>query len=104
MKLKNKIALVTGASSGIGEACARALSGNGAKVILTGRNQTKLKELSEEIGGTFLTANLSISEDIINLFESIDGSIDILVNNAGVAPKAPIIDGKIEAFESLLTK
>ena len=47
MKLKNKIALVTGASSGIGEACARALSGNGAKVILTGRNQTKLKELSE---------------------------------------------------------
>ena len=103
MKLKNKIALVTGASSGIGEACARALSGNGAKVILTGRNQTKLKELSEEIGGTFLTANLSISEDIINLFESIDGSIDILVNNAGVAPKAHIIDGKIEAFESLLS-
>ena len=103
MKLKNKIALVTGASSGIGEACARALSGNGAKVILTGRNQTKLKELSEEIGGTFLTANLSISGDIINLFESIDGSIDILVNNAGVAPKAPIIDGKIEAFESLLS-
>ena len=39
MKLKNKTALVTGASSGIGEACARALSGNGAKVILTGRNQ-----------------------------------------------------------------
>ena len=71
MKLKNKIALVTGASSGIGEASARALSGNGAKVILTGRNQKKLKELSEEIGGTFLTANLSISEDIINLFESI---------------------------------
>ena len=102
MKLKNKTALVTGASSGIGEACARALSGNGAKVILTGRNQKKLEQLSKEIGGIFLTANLSISEDIISLFEAIDGSIDILVNNAGVAPKASIIDGKIEAFETLL--
>ena len=102
MKLKNKTALITGASSGIGEACARALSDNGAEVILTGRNQTKLEQLSEEIGGIFLTANLSISEDIISLFEAIDGSIDILVNNAGVAPKASIIDGKIEAFETLL--
>ena len=102
MKLKNKIALVTGASSGIGEACARALSGNGAKVILTGRNQKKLEQLSKEIGGIFLTANLSISEDVVSLFEAIDGSIDILVNNAGVAPKASIIDGDIEAFQTLL--
>ena len=102
MKLKNKTALVTGASSGIGEACARALSGNGAKVILTGRNQKKLEQLSKEIGGIFLTANLSISEDVFSLFEAIDGSIDILVNNAGVAPKASIIDGDIEAFQTLL--
>ena len=102
MKLKNKTALVTGASSGIGEACARALSGNGAKVILTGRNQKKLEQLSKEIGGIFLTANLSISEDVVSLFEAIEGSIDILVNNAGVAPKASIIDGDIEAFQTLL--
>ena len=102
MKLKNKTALVTVASSGIGEACARTLSGNGAKVILTGRNQKKLEQLSKEIGGIFLTANLSISEDVVSLFEAIDGSIDILVNNAGVAPKASIIDGDIEAFQTLL--
>ena len=102
MKLKNKTALVTGASSGIGEACARALSGNGAKVILIGRNQKKLEQLSKEIGGIFLTANLSISEDVVSLFEAIDGSIDILVNNAGVAPKASIIDGDVEAFQTLL--
>ena len=102
MKLKNKTALVTGASSGIGEACARALSGNGAKVILTGRNQKKLEQLSKEIGGIFLTANLSISEDVVSLFEAIDGSIDILINNAGVAPKASIIDGDVEAFQTLL--
>ena len=101
MKLKNKTALVTGASSGIGEACARALSGNGAKVILTGRNQKKLEQLSKEIGGIFLTANLSISEDVVSLFEAIDGSIDILVNNAGVAPKASIIDGDIEAQQGI---
>ena len=102
MKLKNKTVLITGASSGIGEACARALSDNGAEVILTGRNQTKLEQISEEIGGIFLTANLSISEEIISLFEAIDGSIDILVNNAGVAPKASIIDGDVEAFQTLL--
>ena len=102
MKLKNKTVLITGASSGIGEACARALSGNGAKVILTGRNQKKLEQLSKEIGGIFLTANLSISEDVVSLFEAIDGSIDILVNNAGVAPKASIIDGDVEAFQTLL--
>ena len=102
MKLKNKTALITGASSGIGEACARALSDNGAKVILTGRNQKKLEQLSKEIGGIFLTANLSISEDVVSLFEAIDGSIDILVNNAGVAPKASIIDGDVEAFQTLL--
>ena len=102
MKLKNKTALVTGASSGIGEACARALSGNGAKVILTGRNQKKLEQLSKETGGIFLTANLSISEDVVSLFEAIFGSIDILVNNAGVAPKASIIDGDVEAFQTLL--
>ena len=102
MKLKNKTALITGASSGIGAACAKALANNGAKVVLTGRNQTSLEQLSEEIGGRYMVADISQNDEVIKLFDEIDESIDILVNNAGIAPKASIIEGKIESFEDLL--
>ena len=102
MKLKNKTALITGASSGIGVACAKALANNGAKVVLTGRNQTSLEQLSEEIGGRYMVADISQNDEVIKLFDEIDESIDILVNNAGIAPKASIIEGKIESFEDLL--
>lgn len=102
MKLKNKTALITGASSGIGAACAKALANNGAKVVLTGRNQTRLEQLSEEIGGRYMLADISQNDEVIKLFDEIGESIDILVNNAGIAPKASIIEGKIESFEDLL--
>ena len=102
MKLKNKTALITGASSGIGAACAKALANNGAKVVLTGRNQTSLEQLSEEIGGRYMVADISQNDEVIKLFDEIGESIDILVNNAGIAPKATIIKGKIESFEDLL--
>ena len=102
MKLKNKTALITGASSGIGAACAKALANNGAKVVLTGRNQTRLEQLSEEIGGRYMVADISQNHEAIKLFDEIGESIDILVNNAGIAPKASIIEGKIESFEDLL--
>lgn len=102
MKLKNKTALITGASSGIGAACAKALANNGAKVVLTGRNQTSLEQLSEEIGGRYVVADISQNDEVIKLFDEIGESIDILVNNAGIAPNASIIEGKIESFEDLL--
>ena len=102
MKLKNKTALITGASSGIGAACAKALANTGAKVVLTGRNQTRLEQLSEEIGGRYMVADISQNDEVIKLFDEIGESIDILVNNAGIAPKASIIEGKIESFEDLL--
>ena len=102
MKLKNKTALITGASSGIGAACAKALANNGAKVVLTGRNQTSLEQLSEEIGGRYMMADISQNDEVIKLFDEIGESIDILVNNAGIAPKASIIEGKIDSFEDLL--
>lgn len=102
MKLKNKTALITGASSGIGAACAKALANNGAKVVLTGRNQTSLEQLSEEIGGRYMVADISQNDEVIKMFDEIGESIDILVNNAGIAPKASIIEGKIESFEDLL--
>ena len=67
MKLKNKTALITGASSRIGAACAKALANNGAKVVLTGRNQTRLEHLSEEIGGRYMIADISQNHEVIKL-------------------------------------
>lgn len=102
MTLKNKIALITGASSGIGEACAKALSKEGARLILTGRNEVKLKELAEKMDAAFITADLQNSEEVEKLFNEVGTSIDILINNAGIAPSASIINGDINSFKELL--
>ena len=90
--LTGKTALVTGASQGIGRACAMALSAQGACVILAARNLDKLQQVADEIassGGTALIQEIDVSQE-----ESIKvaaravlarrGIVDILVNNAGV--------------------
>ena len=102
MSLKGKCALITGASSGIGAACARALAEKGARVILTGRNEAALKELAEATGGEAITADLRDMAEIERLFTRAGERIDILINNAGIAPRAPIIDGDPEHFRELL--
>jgi NADP-dependent 3-hydroxy acid dehydrogenase YdfG len=102
MSLRGKCALITGASSGIGAACARALAEKGARVILTGRNETALRELAEATDGKAITADLRDMADIERLFARAGEHIDILINNAGIAPRAPIIDGDPEHFRELL--
>ncbi len=94
MKLKDKVIVITGASSGIGRATAKLLSNEGAKVVLTARREEKLQELEKEIttkGGKAM----SIIGDVTNKedFEKITkmtleawGAIDGLVNNAGLMP------------------
>ena len=102
MSLKGKCALITGASSGIGAACARALADEGARVILTGRNEMALGKIAEATGGEAITADLRDMADIERLFARAGERIDILINNAGIAPRAPIIDGDPEHFRELL--
>ena len=102
MSLKGKCALITGASSGIGAACARALAEQGAQVILTGRNEAALEKIAEATGGEAITADLRDMADIERLFARAGERIDILINNAGIAPRAPIIDGDPEHFRELL--
>jgi short-subunit dehydrogenase len=85
---KDKIAVVTGASSGIGEAIARKLATEGLQVVLVARRRERLETLAEEIraaGGTarILTADLKREADRMRLCEEV-GSPDVLVNNAGL--------------------
>lgn len=90
--LNNKVALVTGATSGIGEATAKLLSENGAKVVLVGRNEERGKLLENQIlqnGGDafFIKTDVSDEQQVITMVKIITekyNTIDILFNNAGV--------------------
>lgn len=87
MNIKNKIAIVTGASSGIGLATAKLLSKLGARVVLASRNTKILKKLEKEIPGSFVvTVDMTKSTEIRKMIRKVKGQfsrIDILVNNAG---------------------
>ena len=87
--LKDKTALVTGASGGIGASIASALHKQGAKVCITGTNQEKLNQINQDASMAYsqVVCDLSNREDLKNLIPSAEeelGKIDILVNNAGI--------------------
>ena len=89
INLKEKKALLTGASGGIGKAVARELIAAGANVCLTGRNEEELLKLQNELGDNadIIIADLSDHANIISLVKEAEeklGGIDILVNNAGI--------------------
>ena len=92
--LSGKIALITGATSGIGEACAKRFAEAGAIVIVAGRNETKGANVVaniDEIGGKaqFLKMDITFDESILSAAEYIKnefGHRDVLVNNAGIFP------------------
>ena len=91
-KLENKVAVITGAGSGMGKAIALLFVAEGSKVVATDINQKRLDELKNEIkekGGeiTVLIADMAKEEDIENMIKvakTTYGTLDILVNNAGI--------------------
>ena len=91
MKLKDKVAVVTGASSGIGKAIAQKLSAEGCKVALASRSVSKLQEIGKDLNSETLAVRMDVTdtESVKGAFEDIHrelGQIDILVNCAGVMP------------------
>lgn len=86
--LANKIILVTGSTSGIGEATARLLANNGAKLILTGRNIDKLSEMKKEMAGSVV---MTIAADLITA-EGIDEVVEQCPLLDGVVHSAGIVD------------
>lgn len=105
-KLQNKVAIITGANSGIGLATAKLYLQEGAKVVLSGRRQEALDEVAATLDGDFITvkADVSIAADNKRLIEEATnkyGKIDILFLNAGIAPPTPTNEITEEHYDTL---
>lgn len=87
-----RIAVVTGASSGIGEASARALAGAGFQVVCAARRTDRITALAEEIGGTAVTCDVTDDASVAELAAAVGPRLDVLVNNAGGAFDANRLD------------
>src|SRR5258706_5165796 len=102
-RLDGKIALVTGASQGVGRAIAIALAGTGCEVVLTARNMDQLAEAQKEIVAfngvaRSIQADLTRDDELEHLVQSC-GSIDYLINNAGWGKRAPVVRAKIKDWD-----
>jgi NADP-dependent 3-hydroxy acid dehydrogenase YdfG len=79
------IAVVTGASSGIGEATARGRAAAGYEVVCAARRSERIEALAREIGGRAVTCDVTVAQDVTRLAEVVGDRLDVLVNNAGGA-------------------
>ena len=105
-KLQNKVAVITGANSGIGLATAKLFLQQGAKVVISGRRSEALAEATKELEGDFTTIVADVSKDEDNkrlIQETVAkyGKIDILFLNAGVAPISPVSDITVEHYQHI---
>jgi NADP-dependent 3-hydroxy acid dehydrogenase YdfG len=108
--LEQRVAVVTGASSGIGAATARALAARGCRVVLSARREARLAALAGEIaaaGGEALVApaDMRVEAQILGVFAAARerfGGVDVLVNDAGLGLAAPVTRGETEAWRTML--
>jgi NAD(P)-dependent dehydrogenase (short-subunit alcohol dehydrogenase family) len=108
--LTERVVIVTGASSGIGEAIAREFAGDGAMTVLAARRADKLTALAAELreaGGTVLDCPTDVTSeaDILHLFATTMGKfgrVDVLVNNAGIADHTPTVDITLAAWQRVI--
>src|SRR5918998_5726549 len=109
-RLDSTVALVTGASSGIGEATARALAAQGAAVAVAARRKDRLDALAKEIdeaGGRALATEVDVTDReqaVAAVERTVEelGRLDIVVNNAGVMLLGPIVDAPVEEWDRMV--
>ena len=88
MKLNDRVAIITGAGSGIGAACARAFAQRGAKVVVVDRNAAGAQQVAQDIGGLAIACDIGSEEQVNALVERTQrelGPVDIFFSNAGIA-------------------
>lgn len=96
------VAVVTGASSGIGAASARRLASEGYRVIAAARRLDRLQELTEEIGGEAVECDVTDDASVAALAGRVGGRLDLLVNNAGGAVgQEPFEDADLDAWRTM---
>jgi NADP-dependent L-serine/L-allo-threonine dehydrogenase ydfG len=110
--MANKIALITGATSGIGEACARRFAQGGYDLILTGRNTGKLEIIKKELENAYGIMVLALAFDVrnreaaqkaVDYIPSHMKNIDVLINNAGLARGLePEYEGDFEDWDQMI--
>ena len=105
-KLTGKVALVTGGNSGIGLATAKRFHEEGAKVVITGRDQKTLDEAVKTIGGDVLAVRSDVSKlaDLEKLYKLVAekfGKIDVLFANAGIGKFAPFAESSEALFDDI---
>ncbi len=108
--IEGKVVVITGASSGLGEATARHLSAQGASVVLGARRQDRIQALARELTGSggkaiAVTTDVAHREQVKNLVDAAVqayGRIDVMINNAGLMPQAPLERLKIDEWDRMI--
>ena len=109
-KLQGKVALITGATAGIGQACARTLAGEGARLILTARRQERLEQMKRELDVAgdrvvFVTGDAREETTAIQSVKAaLDafGRIDILINNTGMGNYKKLVDTSAAEYDEMM--
>lgn len=108
--IENKVIVITGASSGLGEATAKYLAEKGARVVLGARREDKLAQIANEIkakGGkaVYLITDVTRKEQVqalVDIAVSTYDKIDVLINNAGMMPIAPMAEVRTEEWDNMI--
>ena len=108
MAITDKVIIIMGASSGIGEATAKLLAKEGAKLVLAARREEKLKDIAASLPNAqivYKKADVSNYDDVqqvVDLAISKYGKVDVLFNNAGIMPTAPLVETKRDEWKEML--
>jgi NADP-dependent 3-hydroxy acid dehydrogenase YdfG len=107
--IDGKIVVITGASSGLGEATARGLSAQGARVVLGARRQDRIQSLAQELGGEgraiAVATDVSDRAQVQALVDTAVrafGRVDVMINNAGLMPQAPLERLKVGEWDRMI--